>query len=149
MPMASVSLPGPDARSSTTRRGGPPAAHRGDSGQRLQRADQNAAGHALRFGDEVQTFVHAVDEVDVGVAGRAEDNARAIGWAAPGVRGAIADAQIRFHFHDSSGRAAMHQDLSQAIARHFDRRARVEIALEQRGAGENLSDGNRRLLLVC
>jgi hypothetical protein len=46
------------------------------------------------------------------------------------VSGAIVDAEIRFHFHDSPRGAAMHQDLSQAISRHFDRRTRVEIALE-------------------
>jgi hypothetical protein len=36
----------------------------------------------------------------------------------------------------------MHQYLSQAIARHFDGRASVEIALEQRGASDDFSDGN-------
>ena len=112
MPMASVSLPGPDARSSVLRA----------AGRRLRMRLSPASGSSariktqpampFRFGDEVQTFVHAVDEVDVGVAGRTEDDARAIGGAAPGVRGAIVDAKIRFHFHDSSGRAAVHQDLA-------------------------------------
>ena len=62
-----------------------------------------------------------------------------MGWAVPGVGCAIVDAQIRLHFHDSSSSTAVHQDLSEAIARHFHRRPRVEIAFERRGASENLA----------
>jgi hypothetical protein len=111
------------------------AVHGSKARQRLQRPDQNAARHAHRLSDKIQTFIHAVNEVDISVAGRAEDDARAIGNAAPGVGSAIADTEICFHFHDSSRRAAVDQDFSKAVTRDIRRRPRVEIAVEERGAG--------------
>ena len=111
------------------------AVHGSKTGQRLQRPDQNAARHAHRLSDKIQAFIHAIDEVDISVAGWAEDDACAIGNAAPGVGGAIADAEICFHFHDSSRRAAVDQDFSKAVTRDVGRRPRVEIAVEERGAG--------------
>jgi hypothetical protein len=111
------------------------AAHASKTRQRLQRPDQNAARHAHRLSDKIQAFIHAIDEVDISVAGRAEDDARPIGNAAPGVGSAIADAEICFHFHDSSRRAAVDQDFSKAVTRDVGRRPRVEIAVEERGAG--------------
>jgi len=54
--------------------------------------------------------------------------------------GAIADAEVRFHFDDAPGSAPVHQDLAQAIARDFDGRARVEIAVQTRGGAPNLRD---------
>src|ERR1700733_3028684 len=83
------------------------------------------------------------------MAGWPEDYACAIGWSAPGVRGAIAGAKIRFHFYDSPSGAAMHQYLSQAIAGHFNGRSCVEIALEKLGAGQNLSDWNADCFLYA
>src|SRR6185369_6335398 len=50
-----------------TRHAASPAAHPRDSCHRLQGPDQNASRATLRFGDYVQAFVHAVDEVHVGV----------------------------------------------------------------------------------
>ncbi len=52
------------------RRTTPP--HGRDSGQRFERADQNAPRLAFFFGHKVQALVHAVDEVHVSVAGRSE-----------------------------------------------------------------------------
>ena len=38
-------------------------------------ADEDAAWGAIGFGDEIETLVEAVDQVDVGAAGRAVDDA--------------------------------------------------------------------------
>src|SRR5689334_12611622 len=50
----------------------PAPPHPWDSLQWFQSADQDASGAALRLGDHVEAFVHAVDEVDVGVSGFTE-----------------------------------------------------------------------------
>ena len=109
-------------------RGGTAAAHGGDSSDRFQGANQDTAGLADRLRDEVQAFVHAVDEIDVGVAGLIEHYAGAIGDAAPGMSGAVVDAQVGFHFDDSSGSFSMDEDFAQAVTGDFDDRARVETA---------------------
>lgn len=113
-------------------RGRTAAAHDGESREGLERADQYASGLTLGLAYKIQTFIHAVDEIDVGVAGRTENNARSIGEAAPAVGGAIIDAKICFHLYNAACGRSMHQDFSQAIARDFDGRTSVEIALERR-----------------
>ena len=45
-----------------------------EAGGRLERADQHRRRLALRLGDEVEQAVDAVGEVDVGAAGRAEED---------------------------------------------------------------------------
>src|SRR5205823_10455577 len=54
-----------------------------------ERADQHRAGAALRLAYEVEAPVHAVRAVDVGVAGRTEHHAVALGAAAERMRGRI------------------------------------------------------------
>ena len=78
MARARVSFPGPEARSSGLRA----------AGRRRRMISMPATGSSARISTQpgwpsgsahqVEAFVHAVDEVDVGVAGRAEDHARAI-----------------------------------------------------------------------
>ena len=74
MPSARVSLPGPLARSSMRSTGRRRAAF-----PRFRRAAPTARirtqpGAAFRLGHDVQAIVNAVDQVDVSVAGRTEDN---------------------------------------------------------------------------
>ena len=45
-------------------------------------------------------MVDAVDEIDVGVAGRAEHDLGARGEAFGGVGGEVVRAEVGFHFHD-------------------------------------------------
>jgi hypothetical protein len=111
----------------------PFAVHGGDSRDWLERANQNTTGLAWGLADEVEAFVHAVDEIDVGVAGFAEHDAGAIGDAAPTMSSAVVDAQVGFHFYDPSGGFAVDEDFAQAIARDFNDRAGVEIAGEDCG----------------
>lgn len=64
-------------------------AHRLEAVGRLQRPDQDRGGVALRFGDGVEQAVDTVGEVDVGVAGRAEEDPGALGQPDVGVTGGV------------------------------------------------------------
>ena len=54
---------------------GTPLAHQVDSGQRLQRPDQNRGPDAGRLTHRIQQCVDAVGAVDIGTARRAEKRA--------------------------------------------------------------------------
>ena len=81
----------------------------------------------------------AVDEVDVGKPGRAEEHEITGRASAGGVSGGIILAEIGFHFHDAGGQQvsllAPHQHLAQQVAAHGPRIAGVEITgkRDQRG----------------
>ena len=135
MPMACVSRPGPDARSAILRAAGRRLRMIGMPLSGSSRANQNAPGQTLGLRYEVKTFMHAVDEVDVGPSRRSENYARAVRDTAPGVRRPIAGAEISFHFHDPSGSCAVDENLAQACARHFDRRPRIEALFQHARCG--------------
>jgi len=127
IPIASVSLPGPEVRSSGLRAFGR-FAHQPDSGHRLQRADENAAGAFVRFGHEVQALVHSVYEVDICAARRAEQNARPGSQTAGRVGGLIVETQIGFRLYDPAGGRTVNEELAEQIARHLNGRPAVEAA---------------------
>ena len=56
--------------------------------------------------------MHAVNEVDVGVAGRPEYHFRARRYASSGVSGKIANAEVCLRLDDPSSRLAMNQNLA-------------------------------------
>ena len=58
-------------------------------------AQQHPAGPALGSAHQVEAVPHAVGEVDVGVAGRAEHHGVAVGAAAVGVRAGVVGAVVR------------------------------------------------------
>src|SRR5690348_5965610 len=66
-------------------RAGAPPAHARDPLQRLQSPDQHASRAALRFGNNVEALVHAVDQVDIGMPRLAEDHSRAGCHPTPGM----------------------------------------------------------------
>ena len=75
--------------------------HRGKTPQ------QHGGGLTLRLGDEVQAAVHAVNEIDIGVARRAEHGGVAGGLVvAVGVGGLVDGAHVGLGFRD-----AAHQQL--------------------------------------
>jgi hypothetical protein len=110
----------------------PALAHPLQPGHRLQRAQQHAPRRAVRLGHQVEAFVHAVDEIHVGVPGRPEDHARARREAAGGVRGQIAAAGVGFRLDDDAGGLAVYQHLAQQAARHGGAVALVEGAVQDR-----------------
>src|SRR4029077_8297431 len=95
------------------------AEHGFDTRDGIESADQHTAGLALGLGYQVQTFVHAVDEVDVGVSGRTEDYFGTWSDATGRMRGEIFTAEVGLSLDDHAGGAAVHQDLTQKIARYF------------------------------
>ncbi len=90
----------------------PAGAHLVEAGKRLDGADEDTAGGAVGFNDDIETFVHAVDEVDVGVSRRAEDDPGAIGDSAGGVRGEVVAAEIGLNFNDASAGLAVRHDFA-------------------------------------
>ena len=70
---------------------------------RLERPHQDAARRSLRFANQIEALVHPVDEIDVSVAGRAEDDARTRGDSAGGVRGEIVASGVSFGLDNDAG----------------------------------------------
>lgn len=68
-------------------------------------ADEDSAGFAGEMGGCVEAVVHAVDEVDVGAAGWAEEGEVVGGEAAVGVGGGVGEAEVGLDLDDASGEA--------------------------------------------
>ena len=65
-------------------------------------ADEDALARSLRTRDSVEVPPHAVDQIDVGVAGRAEHNLVAFGAAAGGVCRVVCFPQVAFGFGNAT-----------------------------------------------
>ena len=68
-------------------------------------ADEDSAGLAGEMGGCVEAVVHAVDEVDVGVAGWAEEGEVVGGEAAVGVGCGVGEAEVGLDLGDAAGEA--------------------------------------------
>ena len=68
-------------------------------------ADEYSASLAGEMGGGVEAVVHAVDEVDVGAAGWAEEGEVIGGEAAIGVRGGVGEAEVGLDLGDAAGEA--------------------------------------------
>ncbi len=75
--------------------GGPPGAREVGAGCDPPGPEQHPAGPADRTAHQVQAVPHAVGEVDVGVAGRAEHDGVAVGAAPVGVGAGVVGAVVR------------------------------------------------------
>ena len=73
-----------------------------DAGERLEGAKEDAAGFAVWLAGDVEAIVIAVDEVDIGVARRAEKNGGAGGVASGGVSSEVVFSEIGFDFDNAS-----------------------------------------------
>src|SRR5579864_409127 len=109
-----------------------------DSGTRLKGANQHATGGAFRLRHDVEAVMDAVNQVNIGVARRAEQDACAGRQAAVGVSGRIGGAQIGFGLDDAPGGLAMRQDLAQQRASHLRRRARIKRSGKNRHYNSSL-----------
>lgn len=89
--------------------------------QRLHSSNQHATRDSLWLGDEVQTLIHSINQVDIGMAGRPEKDPVARGRATSGVRRAIVHAQVSFGLDDPPGGGAVHQNFAEKRASHLDR----------------------------
>ncbi len=77
--------------------------HGFDSADGFEGAEENASGMAGRLATDVGAVVISVDEIDVGVAGRAEEDGVAKGLSVVGVGAGIDGSQVGFGFDDASG----------------------------------------------
>jgi hypothetical protein len=66
-------------------------------------AEENASAFTFRIAGDVQAVVTAVDEINVGVAGRAEEDGVAGGFSGGGVGGEVVFCEIGFDFDDAGG----------------------------------------------
>ena len=118
-------------------------AHRFDPPARLERADQDGGGLALRLGDRVQQAVDAVGEVDVGRARRAPEDLAAGSRAAVGVAGGVV-AVIALGLDDRAADAVVAQRAADQVAGDVMDRAREEALVEsERGAHARASSSAR------
>ncbi len=92
--------------------------HLRESAQRFQCANQDAARGTLPVGNYVQALVHAVNEIDVGMAGRPEDDAGAFRESSGGMRRKIIASQIGLGLDDHPCSFAVPQNTSKQISRH-------------------------------
>lgn len=99
-------------------------------------ADEDAAGGARGFGDDVEAVVDAIRKIDIGVTGGAEYNAGAGGDAGCGVGGEVGLTEIAldvgFGFDDSGANLALpdsvKDDFAEQIAGYRRGIARVKAA---------------------
>src|SRR5262249_60344553 len=81
-----------------------PRAHRVDSGDRLEGANQHGSWIVARLSHGVETPVHPVGEIDVRGARWAVQRLRARGAPVPvGMTRGIVWPDIRLHLHDPAG----------------------------------------------
>jgi hypothetical protein len=112
----------------------------------LEGADEDAAGLAVWEAGEIQTEVHAVDEVDVGEAGRSEEDGVACGLTGEGVGGGVVEAEVGFDFEDAAGEVfaveGADEELAEEVAR--DELGRLELEAARQGGGHGLGVRWRR-----
>lgn len=90
------------------------------AGDALNAADKDAARHAIGLGDQIKALIHAVNEVDIGAAGRTKDYSGAGCNAASGVGCLIVEAEVGLDFRNGSGMGAAHKNFAEKIAGHRD-----------------------------
>jgi len=115
-------------------RAGAAAAHDGDAVERVERTHEDGCGKARAFGHDVHQAVNAVIQVDVRVSGLAIKRLVPSGPTRRRMTGRIGLANVRLDLDDDTAgddaAAAMHEDLTQEIARDVERRPVVKIPSE-------------------
>ena len=71
--------------------------------QGVESAEEDTAGFAFGLAGDIQTIVIAVDKVDVGEAGRSEEDCVARSFSGCGVGGGVVFSKIGFDFNDTGG----------------------------------------------
>jgi len=87
--------------------------------ERFERAEEDRSGLAFRLTGNIQAVVIAVDEIDVGVAGWAEENGGAGGIASSGVGGGIGFSEIGLNLDDAAEKGNFpvpHEHLAEEVA---------------------------------
>jgi hypothetical protein len=119
-----------------------------DPGHRLDRAHEHRVSPALRQPDHVEALVHAVDQKDVGVAGRAQERARAGGQAEARVAGGVVGAAVGLRL-DDAGHALAAPDLVQNARTQERPRELARVDGEKLGEQVPLDHATRSRSLVA
>ena len=86
----------------------------------FERPEEDRACEALGFTADVHAEMHAIDSVEVGVPGGAEEDGVARGRSAMGVRGPVrrivVGAKVSLYFHDAPGDDAVRRPMYQQLA---------------------------------
>ena len=99
---------------------------------RLERANQHRRRRIARLAHDVEAVVHAVDQKDVGVAGRAVERLVALGPAEARVAGQILLVHVGLDLDDAPGALAVHEVQPEQLGRDLEARAREERARQAR-----------------
>ena len=96
------------------------AGHAGETGKRVKRADEDAAGAALGLTGDVHAEVHAVDGIYVAVSGQAEKHLIAGRGPAKAVRsrirGRVVWTEVCLDLDDAAGKHTMAGAVNQSLA---------------------------------
>ena len=96
----------------------------------LDRSYEHGAGLSLPFRHDIHAVVHAVDHVDVGMAGRSEHDSCPWGDPARGMTGLVVGSEIGFYLHDPARSGSpvcyIHQERSQKFFCDNDRITVIE-----------------------
>ena len=110
----------------------PGRVHGVEAFQRRQGAQQDGRGHAVGLGHDVGTPVHAVGEVHVETARRAEHGSVALGLAAEAVAAGVVSAPVGLDLDDAAGAAVRSNDhLVEQLRRDFERTSCVEVPVQR------------------
>ena len=118
----------------------PGTRHCSSARQRLQGAEKDASSLSLGFAGDVEAVVVAVNEINIGVTGRAEQYGIAQSPAGGGVSRRIVEAEVSFDFHDAGsefgGAGFAEQDLAEKLSRYPAGIAGEEGTIERLDSGE-------------
>ena len=98
-------------------------------------AEENAPAFAFALTGDVQTVMVAVDEINVGVARRSEEDRIAGGVAGGGVGGGVVLSEISFDFDDAGGEARAGRRRGRGFPRSSRATRRGSRAKKARGSG--------------
>ncbi len=131
----------------------PSSPHDLDAVERIEGADQHRRRLLLRLGDDVHQAVHAVVEIDVGVAREGRTAVRfwrvrpRAAWQAGSDSPMYASTSTMTPLVTAHAAAAMHEDLAEEVARDVERAdGRRTIAEASTGAAGGARGDGRRLV---
>ncbi len=113
------------------------ASHFFDTVKGFKGAEEDASAFTFGITGDVQAVVTAVDEIDVGVAGGAEENCVAGGFSGGGVGGKVVLCEIGFDFDDAGGemgRVSAEEEFPEEVAGDGAGIAGEKVAWERAGA---------------
>ena len=95
-------------------------------------AQEDGSGMPFPFGDDVHAIIHAVNEINIGMAGRTEHDASSLGKALGRMSGEIMWAEVSFDLDNAADSfdagGGVHEPFSEQFARDKDGVAVIEFA---------------------